>query len=273
MQQRNGSSLRNLLGLTCLAFATSFAQADPLRGILETEGAYSALFSLSEESGDLVGNVFPNDSPVGRRILNICLAGLPCALEGAYLRDPVAIQTNQLGFEDSPSGWREIIAVKAVQLDSAIEETQQKARTRYGVVEVDTQSMRLLWQGKPLPASDLPAEEYRIVRHYEWGLSDVLLVQIAQGTACPAMFRFLTISPQGVRATPTFGTCSDLVYPFMKTDGQGTPYAVVRMVEFQGPFGSEAAQHKAARTRVEYVFRAGRLTRNGKPVLARDTQQ
>jgi len=256
-----------------LTFAASLAQADPLSGILETKGAYSALFSRSEESGDLVGHVFQNDTPAGRRILATCLAGMPCALDGARLREPVAIQTERLGFEDQPSGWQEIIAVKAAQLESAIGEVEQKARTRHGVLAVDAPGMRLLWQGKPLWDADLPAGEYRIVRHYEWGPSDVVLVQSTRGKACPAMFRFLTTSPQGIRTTPAFGTCSDLVYPFMSTDGQGTPYAIVRMVDFQGAASSETMQHQAARTRVEYVFRGGQLTRNGKPVLARDTRK
>ena len=273
MQQRNWNSLKGMLGLMSLTLAASFAQADPLSGILETKGAYSALFSLSEESGDLVGNVFQNDTPAGRRILATCLAGMPCALDGARLREPVAIQTERLGFEDQPSGWQEIIAVKTVQLESAIGAVEQKVRTRHGVLEVDAPGMRFLWRGKPLLDADLPAEEYRIVRHYEWGPWDVLLVQSTRGKSCPAMFRFLTISPQGIRTTSAFGTCSDLVYPFMNTDGQVTPYAIVRMVDFQGAGSSETMQNQAGRTRAEYIFRAGQLTRNGRPVLARNTRK
>ena len=95
------------------------------------------------------------------------------------------------------------------------------------------------------------------------GQSDVLLLQNTGGTACPALFRFITVSATGLRATPEFGTCSEIIYPtFNEKTG-----VTVAMVGFSGSSEPAAEQRKAAMTKTIYRLQPnGQLTENGKPV-------
>lgn len=230
--------------------------------ILETQGPYSALFRVSPESGDLVGHVFRTDSVVGRRILEGCLVGMPCVLDSVRTRAFDSAAGFGLGFADQPVGWREITAAEGVRVGSAIEDYRSEVVTRYGVVAADRENLTLLWRGKPLwPAG---SGSFSVVRHVSsWGQGELLLVQNTGGSACPALYRWIEVSQRGVRASPEFGTCSDLAYPFLEESPQGQPRAVVRMVEHVGPLGAEALRRKAGRTRVEFVFSEGQLTQNG----------
>ena len=71
------------LATLCLA---SLATAEVTQGVLEKGPAYSALFSASPESGDLIGFAFKTQSTVGRAILQTCLPGLLCKIEKSATR-------------------------------------------------------------------------------------------------------------------------------------------------------------------------------------------
>jgi hypothetical protein len=236
--------------------------SEEFSAILESQGPYSALFRVSPESGDLVGHVFRTDSVLGRRILEGCLVGMPCVLDSVRTRAFDSAVGFGLGFADQPAGWREITAAEGARVGSAIEDYRSEVVTRYGVVAADRENLTLLWRGKPLwPAG---SGSFSVVRHVSsWGQGELLLVQNTGGSACPALYRWIEVSQRGVRASPEFGTCSDLAYPFLEESPEGQPQAVVRMVEHVGPLGTEALRRKAGRTRVEFVFSGGQLTQNG----------
>lgn len=244
------------------AFAAAAQGVEPWGGVLESKGGYSAVFRVSTESGDLVGHLLRNDSPVGRKLLARCTPGMPCELEGVKLRAFDEARGNQLGFVDQPSGWAEIVAFESARVGSAIEEYRTRVPTAYGILAADEDQLTLLWQGKPLwPAG---SGSFSVVRRYpSWGRGELLLVQNTGGTACPALYRLVEVSRQGVATSPEFGTCSDLVYPFVRNDASDKPQLVIRMVEHVGPFGVEVDRHRAARTLVEYQYSDGRLSRNG----------
>jgi hypothetical protein len=258
--------------LLTVGFATAnlnvFAQDAPSwSGILESRGPYSAVFRVSPASGDLVGHLFRNASPVGRQILAGCLSGMPCVLEDVKLRPFDGGQGSALGFSDQPSGWLEITGVGAARVGSAIDDYRSEVVTRFGVMAADRDRLTLLWQGKPLWPSG--SGSFSIVRHYSsWRQGELLLVQNTGGSACPALYHFIEVSPQGAVASQEFGTCSDLVYPFVKNDASGKPEIVVRMVAYVGPFGTEAQRREAAHTRIEYVFNGKHLTRNGQRIVS-----
>ena len=75
----------------------------------------------------------------------------------------------------------------------------------------------------------------------EIGMPDVLLLQNNGGSACPARYRFITVSASGIAASPEFGTCSDLIYP--TGDARGV---TVAMPAFAGP-GQRAAPRRRRR--------------------------
>ena len=64
--------------LILAACAWTFAAAESVEGVLEKGATYSALFSASPESGDLIGYPFKNQSAVGKAILGNCLPGMHC---------------------------------------------------------------------------------------------------------------------------------------------------------------------------------------------------
>ena len=92
--------------------------------------------------------------------------------------------------------------------------------------------------------------------------ADVVLVEEAGGTACPALYYFVRVSASGeVKATTAFGTCGEFDSVTRKGDT-----ILVTLPGYLGPFEHEAARAKAARERHVYTYRNGALTKNGFPV-------
>ena len=119
----------------------------------------------------------------------------------------------------------------------------------------------LLFKGKPVSPAIEGNNGLNIVAYYEMAQSDVLLLQDTGGTACPALFRFISVSATGLRATPEFGTCSDIIYPTMDAK---TATVTIAANGFRGPFEPEAEKQKAYMTKTVFRFANGRVTENGK---------
>lgn len=210
-------SFLSMLKKSALAFcalaglSTAPALAQSIEGILERGTTHSALFVASPESGDLIGYAFRNDSAVGRSILAECMTELPCAIGQASERPLNAPPANQ--FKDEPSGWMEITRARDIRMgvDSAYLE---EADTRFGRVSVDEEA-RLRFKGRVVQPEVEGNFSLKIVRMYEAGSSDVLLIKNTGGSGCPALFRFATVTSRGITVTPEFGTCSEIfeAYP------------------------------------------------------------
>lgn len=70
-----------------------------------------------------------------------------------------------------------------------------------------------------------------IVAHFELERGqDIVLLQDTGGTACPALYRFATLTPQGIAVTPEFGTCSDLAAATLEETPQGAQEPRITMV-------------------------------------------
>ena len=243
------------------ACAWTLAAAEAVEGVLEKSTPYSALFSASPESGDLIGYPFKNQSAVGKTILANCLPGLLCKIGKATTRN--MDDTAALKFADNPSGWLEITQARDVGMETVVFGYEKKVKTRFGLVSVREDDNLLLFKGKPVAPAIEGNNSLSIVANYEMGQSDVLLLQNTGGTACPALFRFITVSATGLRATPEFGTCSEIIYPtFNEKTG-----VTVAMVGFSGSSEPAAEQRKAAMTKTIYRLQPnGQLTENGKPI-------
>ena len=243
------------------ACAWTFAAAETVEGVLEKSTPYSALFSASPESGDLIGYPFKNQSAVGKTILGNCLPGMLCKIGKAATRN--MDDTAALKFADNPSGWLEITQARDVGMETVVFGYEKKVKTRFGLVSVREDDNLLLFKGKPVAPAIEGNNSLSIVANYEMGQSDVLLLQNTGGTACPALFRFITVSATGLRATPEFGTCSEIIYP---TFNEKTGVTVV-MVGFLGSSEPAAQQRKAVMTKTIYRLQPNaQLTENGKPV-------
>lgn len=244
--------------LILAACAWTLAAAESVEGVLEKSAPYSALFSASPESGDLIGYPFKNQSAVGKAILGNCLPGMLCKIGDGAVRN--MDNTDALKFADHPSGWLEITRARDVGMETVVFGYEKKFKTRFGLVSVREEGNLLLFKGKPVAPAIEGNSSLSIVADYEMGQSDVLLLQNTGGTACPALFRFITVNAAGLRTTPEFGTCSGIIYPSMDAK---TATVTVTMNRFMGPFEPEAEKRKAYMTKTVFRFANGRVTENG----------
>ncbi len=246
-------SLKHPFTLAATAFAalatllSATARAETVEGLLEKGATHSAIFTVSPESGDLVGYAVKNQSPSGKAILQNCLSGMLCKIEKAASR-PLE-DTSALTFSEQPMGWYEITKAQGrISIETLVHGYESAVKTRFGTVSVRDDDKVLLLKGKPVQPAIEGNSNLHIVARYEWGADDVLLLQDTGGSACPAQFRILQLSAKGLKTSPAFGTCSDLIYPGFDAKTGVT----VAMVGFAGPFDSAAAQKKAGMTQAVY---------------------
>jgi hypothetical protein len=135
-----------------------------------------------------------------------------------------------------------------------------EVNTRFGVLSVNDDKM-LLFKGQPLSPPIEGNNSLDLGTVILVGATDVVLVTNNGGTACPALFYFVTITRSGAKGTRPFGTCSE----FADVKRRGDSISVT-MPGFLGPFEPRAAQRRAAKERHVFIYRAGVVTENGKPV-------
>lgn len=229
----------------------SQAAAESIGGVLEQSGAYSALFTVSPESGDLIAYPFKNNSAVGKTILANCLPGLVCKVAKATTRemqDPTVLK-----FKDQAMGWIEITRAANVGMVSSISNYEKSSKTRFGILSVNDESRTLFFKGKPVLPNVEGNNSLSIVASFELGKNDVVLLQNTGGTACPALYLFVTINATSIRPTPEFGTCSDIINP---TSDMKSSVTVV-MNGFMGQFESTVAYRKAQMTKTIFRYANG----------------
>ncbi len=99
-----------------------------------------------------------------------------------------------------------------------------------------------------------------LVAHFELPDRDIVLLQSTGGTACPALYRFATLTQQGIAVTPEFGTCSDIASIVLPDPQPGNdPEPVLSIVGFKGPSNPEAEQQQAARSLYRFALRQGKV--------------
>ncbi len=162
-----------------------------------------------------------------------------------------------LAFAERHSAWLEITAARDVGMQAAIAGHEQAMDTRRGTVAIGdegTLRWRWRWRGRPVPSAVQANKSLSLVARHEVGRTDVLLLQNNGGSACPARYRFITVSASGIAASPEFGTCSDLIYP--TADERGVTVVL--------PAFARPGQRAAPRRRVVYRWENGRVMENGR---------
>jgi hypothetical protein len=132
--------------------------------------------------------------------------------------------------------------------------------TRFGTLSINNEHM-LLYKNRPLNPEIHGNNSLSVIGTYQLGSSDVVLIRDNGGSSCPAQFYFVTTSASGVKASSAFGTCTDLIEVKPMADS-----ILVTMRGFRGPAAPQAEQRKSVKEKHVYVFKAGALTENGKPV-------
>ena len=155
-----------------------------------------------------------------------------------------------------------ILGIALLLLACAGAQAQETAtiQTRFGALMVNDAGV-LLFKGAPFQPTIEANNSLDLSEPYQIGSSDIVLVTDNGGTSCPALYYFVTVTKSGAKATPAFGSCSDLI----KIKRMGDSVSV-SMPGYAGPSESNRAQTKAARERHVFIYRAGVVTENGKPI-------
>jgi len=126
---------------------------------------------------------------------------------------------------------------------------------RFGSLKINHENV-LLYNNHSLAPEIRGDRSLSVVSTYILGNSDVVLIQNNGGSACPALFHFVTVSNSGVKATSEFGTCTDLID--VKQKGSSI---FVTMPGFRGPFEPLYDALKAAEEKHIYLYKAGVITK------------
>lgn len=114
----------------------------------------------------------------------------------------------------------------------------------------------------PSPAAAEPVQgnsALHIVAHFELEGQDIVLLQDTGGTACPALYRFATLSPQGIGVTPEFGTCTNIATVAIDEGHGGSHEPIVTMNGSRGPLEPEEEQRRAHMQLHRSVLRQGEV--------------
>ena len=152
------------------------------------------------------------------------------------------------------------IALLLLIATSTLGQETKAIQTRFGALTVSDAGV-LLFKGAPVQPTIEANNSLDLSEPYQIGASDVVLVTDNGGTACPALYYFVTVKESGAKVTPSFGTCSDLIK--VKRTGDSIS---VSMPGYKGPSESQRAQLRAARERHIFIYRTGVVTENGRPV-------
>lgn len=98
-----------------------------------------------------------------------------------------------------------------------------------------------------------------LVAHFEFEDRDIVLLQDTGGTACPALYRFATLTPQGITVTPNFGTCSGVATVTLDATDGGTLVPLVTMTGFLGHHEPPLEQQRALMRKHRFLFRQGQV--------------
>jgi hypothetical protein len=135
-----------------------------------------------------------------------------------------------------------------------------RVQTRFGALTLDHKG-RLLFRSKLIQPVMQANSGIDFGKPFHMGASDVVLVTIIGGTACPYRYHFVTVTQSGAKATPEFGTCNESLL----AERQGDAISLT-MHDYRGPFEPEAERNAAFKRTVVFVFRDGVVLQDGKPV-------
>ena len=158
------------------------------------------------------------------------------------------------GAASSPS----LSDAKTTGASPTVAETPESvANTRFGVLRIDSEQ-RVLFKGAPLMPAPEAGNRLRIVKTFEIGDRDAVLLEAINGTACPSTFYMTSVSATGISSTPSFGTCSD-----DKQVSQAGDSVRINMPGFAGNSQSQAELDAAASEVHVYVYRNGTIAEEG----------
>jgi hypothetical protein len=113
--------------------------------------------------------------------------------------------------------------------------------TRFGQLSINDENV-LLFNGQHLSPEVQGNTSLEFVRNFEMGGTDVILLRDIGGTACLELYYFITITPDGDRPSPEFGSCGELLNLWRREEA-----ILVTTRGHMGHEEPEAVQAKAAK--------------------------
>ncbi|RYH55850.1 MAG: hypothetical protein EON54_12490 [Alcaligenaceae bacterium] len=98
--------------------------------------------------------------------------------------------------------------------------------TRYGKLTVND-ALALQLNGKVVAPIVEGNSGLQFLSLYQIGDADVVVLQSVGGTACPIQLRLVTVRASGLRVSPEFGSCSELVTHTF--DGEVVTFSMPKM--------------------------------------------
>ena len=142
-----------------------------------------------------------------------------------------------------------LIAVAIVVVNAPAQADPVTISTRFGDVKTDGNG-ELQFKGKVVsPVVSIVSSAY-VLATFKLQTSDVVFISQAAGNTCPGQFVYVTVTPEGAKSTPVFGTCyDDNIKPVQV--GESIAFAMKKL----GGKGS-----------VRYIYERGVMFEDGKPV-------
>jgi hypothetical protein len=135
-----------------------------------------------------------------------------------------------------------------------------RTRTRFGTLQLDKEDA-LIFEGRRLEPAIKVNSGMDLSQPYRMGDTDVVLVSVIGGTACPYQYYFVSATKAGAKGTAAFGSCNQAT----SVERKGESISVT-MHGFLGPFEPEEERKRAFREIHVFVFHDGVVTVHGKPV-------
>src|SRR5450631_3214090 len=93
---------------------------------------------------------------------------------------------------------------------STLGQETKTIQTRFGALTVNDAGV-LLFKGIPVQPKIEANDSLDLGEPYQIGDADVVLVTDNGGTSCPAIYHFVSVTRSGAKATPSFGSCRDVI--------------------------------------------------------------
>ena len=143
------------------------------------------------------------------------------------------------------------IALMTITMTAAATET---IATRFGQLKTDEDGMELLYKGKSIVQGN---NGIRLVKKFQIGESDVLLLQDRGGNACPSLYRFVALTKAGGTVSELFGSCNDLTNATQTGDTIQVSMLGYLMVNGQ-------YKESAEKTKCSFEYKSGAVVRSDK---------
>lgn len=102
-----------------------------------------------------------------------------------------------------------------------------------------------------------------VAAHFAMEDRDIVLLQNTGGTACPALYRFATLTADGIAVTPEFGSCSDIAAITLQKRTGHLPEPLLSVVASQGSFSTQEEQQQLLQQPSRYRLRDGQIQKIG----------